>query len=293
MAGKIVVSGASGTLGQLVLERLLERGQAGHVVAVTRSPQKLAAFAERGVEVRGGDFDDPASLKAAFAGAERALVISTDVLDKPGYRVEQHTRAFRALAEAGAKHIAYTSIVHPENSRILLSKDHAGSEAALRATGVAHTALRSNMYSQMLLDGAKRAASSGKLIDARAQGRVGYVSREDVAAVAAALLDQTPPSSQALDVTGPAALDGREIAALLSEISGRKVEHQPIPHAALVAGMVEHGMPKPVAEVYASFDAGIAAGELDVASDVVARLTGKRAESLAEFLRRARAAWAS
>lgn len=292
MSGKIIVSGASGTLGRLVLTRLLERGRAGQVVAVTRSPQKLAELSGLGVEVRAGDFDDPASLKTAFAGAARALVISTDTLDRPGYRVEQHTRAFRALAEAGAQHVAYTSIVHPENSRILLSKDHAESEAALRGIGVVYTLLRNNMYSQMLLDGAKRALQSGKLIDARAEGRVGYVSREDVAAVAAAVLDQPPASSQTLDVTGPAALSSKEVATLLGEISGRKVEHQPIPQAALVAGMVQHGMPQPLAEVYASFDAGIAAGELDVATDVVARLSGTPPESLAAFLRRTRAMWA-
>lgn len=293
MTGKIVVSGASGTLGQLVLEQLLGRGHAGRVVAVTRAPEKLSALAARGVEVRRGDFDDAASLREAFAGADRALVISTDALDTPGRRVKQHTAAFRALAEAGARHVAYTSIVHPENSRILLSKDHAESEAALRGSGLTYTLLRDNIYSQMFLDSAKRAVASGKLIDACEQGRVGYVSREDVAAVAAAVLDQPPATSQTLDVTGPAALSRAEIAALLSEISGRNIEHQSIPHAALVEGMVQHGLPRPVAEIYASFDAGIAAGELAVATDVVARLTGKQPESLGEFLRRTRAIWAS
>jgi NAD(P)H dehydrogenase (quinone) len=293
MSDKIVVSGASGTLGQLVLERLLARGHAGRVVAVTRSPAKLSAFAERGVELRAGDFDDAESLMSAFAGVERALVISTDVLDVPGHRVRQHRAAFRALAEAGAAHIAYTSIVNPERSRILISKDHADSELALRESGVSYTVLRDNIYSQMLLDNAKRAVASGKLVDAREQGKVGYVSREDVAEVAAAVLIQPPAASQVLDVTGPAALGSVEIAALLSELSGRTIAHQSIPLAALVDGMVQHGLPRPLAEIYASFDAGVAAGELAVTSDVVQRFTGRAPESLGEFLRRNRAAWAA
>jgi NAD(P)H dehydrogenase (quinone) len=145
----------------------------------------------------------------------------------------------------------------------------------------------------MLLDNAKRAVASGKLVDAREQGKVGYVSREDVAEVAAAVLIQPPAASQVLDVTGPAALGSVEIAALLSELSGRTIAHQSIPLAALVDGMVQHGLPRPLAEIYASFDAGVAAGELAVTSDVVQRFTGRAPESLGEFLRRNRAAWAA
>jgi NAD(P)H dehydrogenase (quinone) len=293
MAGFLIVTGAAGTLGKLVVERLVELGAASRVVAVTRRPAALADLAARGVQVRAGDFDEPTSLGAAFAGVSRALVISTDALDKPGHRVVQHETAFKALAAQGAEHISYTSIVNPIDSRILLSKDHAASEAALARTGVPFTSLRDNVYSQMLLDGAKRALASGKLVDARGEGKVAYVSREDVAAVAAAVLLAPPPGNQLLDVTGPESLSGADIARLISEVGGRPVEHQSIPHEAIVDGMVQHGLPRPVAEVYASFDAGFAAGELAQVSDTVERLTGKKPEKLGDFLRRSKAAWAS
>lgn len=293
MAGFLIVTGAAGALGRLVIERLVDLGAASRVVAVTRRPAALADLRARGVEVRAGDFDEPASLGAAFAGVSRALVISTDALDKPGHRVVQHETAFKALAAQGAEHISYTSIVNPIDSRILLSKDHAASEAALARTGVPFTSLRDNVYSQVLLDGAKRALASGKLLDARGEGKVAYVSREDVAAVAAAVLLAPPPGNQLLDVTGPESLSGADIARLISEVGGRPVEHQSIPHEALVEGMVQHGLPRPIAEVYASFDAGFAAGELAQVSDTVERLTGKRPEKLGDFLRRSKAAWVS
>jgi NAD(P)H dehydrogenase (quinone) len=292
MARSLIVTGAAGTLGKLVIERLIALGAADRVVAVTRRPEGLAELASRGVEVRAGDFDQPGSLSAAFAGVSRALVISTDSLDKPGHRVQQHETAFKALVASGAEHISYTSIVNPVDSRILLSKDHAASEAALARTGTAFTSLRDNIYGQMLLDGAKRAFASGKLVDARGAGRVAYVSREDVAAVAAAVLLAPPPGNQLLDVTGPESLSGPDIARLLSEVGGRPVEHQSIPLEALVDGMVAHGLPRPIAEVYASFDAGIAAGEVAAVSDTVERLTGKKPETLGDLLRRSRGEWA-
>lgn len=292
MSASILVSGASGSLGKRVVELLLERGQGARIVAVTRKPEGLAELAARGVDVRRGDFDDPASLLSAFAGVERALVISTDALDKPGHRVSQHRNAFQALAGAGAKHVVYTSIVSPVGSRILLSKDHAESEAALVQAGTPFTVLRDNMYSHLLLDTAKRAFQTGKLVDARQNGKVAYVSREDIAAVAAAVLSEPAGGNRTLDVTGPEALSSPELAALLSELGGRKIEHESIPLAALVEGMVQHGLPRPVAEIYASFDAGIAAGELEGVSDTVQRLTGKKPESVAELLRRSKAAWA-
>lgn len=292
MSGRILVTGAGGGLGRKVVELLLSRHEGDHIVAVTRKPEGLADLAARGVDVRRADFDDEESLHSAFAGAERALVISTDVLDKPGHRALQHARAFRALATAGAKHVAYTSIINPFNSRIQISKDHADSETALAHSGVSYTVLRNNIYSHMLFQSLGRAVATGKLVDARANGRVGYVTRDDVAAVAAAVLAEAPGGNQTLDVTGPQSLAGDDIAALVSEITGREVEHVSVPLAALIDGMVQHGLPRPLAELFASFDTGIAAGELDVASDVVRRFAGHEPQSLADYLRQNQAAWA-
>src|SRR5215207_578206 len=146
MSGSILVSGASGHLGRQVVENLLGRVAPSSIVATTRSPERLADVAARGVIVRHADFDDDASLDAAFAGVDRALLISTDSLDKPGQRVAQHRRAIKAFARAGVKHLAYTSIVNPVGSLITLSKDHAETERALAESGLHYTVLRNNMY---------------------------------------------------------------------------------------------------------------------------------------------------
>jgi NAD(P)H dehydrogenase (quinone) len=292
MSGSILVSGASGHLGRQVLENLLGRVAPSSIIATTRKPESLADLAARGVVVRQADFDDEASMAAAFAGVERALLISTDALEKPGHRIAQHRRAIQAFARAGVKYLAYTSIVNPVGSLITLSKDHAETEQALAESGLHYTVLRNNMYSDYALDPAKRALASGSVVNARENGKVGFVTRADCAAIAAAVLLEPPSGDQTLDVTGPEALDSAAFAALLSQLSGKPIGVQSIPVAALVDGMVQHGLPRPLAEVLGSFDAGIAAGELAVVSDNVERFTGKKPESLADFLSRQRAAWA-
>jgi NAD(P)H dehydrogenase (quinone) len=291
MSGSILVSGASGQLGRQVVENLLGRVAPSSIVAATRKPDSLADFAARGVVVRRADFDDDAAMAAAFVGVDRALLISTDALEKPGHRVAQQRRAIQAFARAGVKYVAYTSIVNPAGSLITLSKDHAETEQALAESGLHYTALRNNMYSDYALDPAKRALASGSVVNARGSGKVGFVTRADCAAIAAAVLVEPPAGNQTLNVTGPEALDSAAFAALLSQLSGKAIGVQSIPVAALVDGMLQHGLPRYLAEVLGSFDAGIAAGELAVVSDSVERFTGKKPESLASFLTRQRAAW--
>ena len=292
MSGSILVTGASGHLGRRVVELLLARSSGMRVIAATRKPDGLSALAALGAEVRRADFDDQASLASAFQGVERVLLVSTDSVDEPGKRVRQHAAAVRAVANAGVQHVAYTSIVNPVNSKILLSKDHAQTEAELSKSGVPFTVLRNNMYSEYQFAPLQRALASGKLIDAKASGKVGFVTRDDCARIAAAVLAEPPSGNQVLDVTGPETLSSAELVQIASELSGRKLEHQPIPLAALIEGMVQHGLPRPVAEIYASFDAGTAAGDLDVKSDHVERFTGQRPVAMRDFLRENQAAWA-
>jgi len=292
MSGSILVTGASGHLGRRVVELLVARGGGARIIAATRKPESLAALTAQGVEARRVDFDDEASLTGAFQGVERVLLISTDSLDEPGKRGRQHARAVHAVAAAGVKHVAYTSITNPANSKILISKDHADTEAELAKAGVPFTVLRNNMYSDYQLPPLQRAFASGKLVDAKASGKIGFVTREDCARIAAAVLSEPPSGNQVLDVTGPETLSSADLVAIANELSGRKLEYQPVPLEALIDGMVQHGLPRPLAEVYGSFDAGTAAGELDVTSDAVARFTGQKPQAIRDFLAANKAAWA-
>lgn len=284
MSQTLLVTGASGHMGQRVLELLLEAGHT-RLIATTRTPDKLAAFAARGVQVRHADFDDSASLVGAFEGADRLLLISTDALDRPGRRLTQHRSAVEAARQAGVKHIVYTSIVHAEpDSPVAVAADHYGTEQAIRASGLGYTILRNSLYAELMIDTVKRAIVTGQLIAAAGDGKVAYVTREDCARAAAAALAAEFDGQRILDITGPQALSQAEVAAIASRLSGREVTYVAIPHSALVDGMVGAGLPRPVAEIYASFDAGIAAGVLDVAPGALQQLTGQAPMGLEDFL---------
>jgi len=289
MTTPLLVTGASGHLGRRVLELLLERG-AGPIIATTRTPGSLAAFAARGVDVRRADFDDESTLAAAFAGAVRALVISTDSLDRPGRRLAQHRRAVAALERAGVRHVVYTSLPNPTSTPCLLAPDHAGTEAALAASKLDATILRNNLYTDYLLHSLPAAVASGALVDAKGSGAVAYVTRDDCARAAAAALASSSRGRTTLDVTGPDALTADQLAAIVSEIAGKPVVHTSVPVPVLVEGMQAHGMPRPIAELLASFDAAAAQGDYSQVSSTVEQLSGTRPTSVAAYLRSQRAA---
>ncbi|MDI3288244.1 SDR family oxidoreductase [Polyangium sp. 15x6] len=288
----VLVTGASGHLGRRVLELLLEQ-KVGPIVATTRTPDSLKDFVAKGVEVRRADFDDETSLAETFRGVGRALLISTDSLDRPGRRLAQQKAAVRAFEAAGVEHVVYTSLPNPVGSPILIAEDHAGTEAALAGSRLDFTILRNNLYTDMLFVWLPPALASGKLVDARGDGAIAWVTRDDCARAAAAALGDGAKGRRTLDVTGPAALTSKELAALASDVFGRAIEHVSVPIEALVQGMADHGMPEPMAKTLASFDKGIAKGDLATVTDTVQRFTGRAPQSVRAFLVANRAALAS
>jgi len=281
----VLVTGAGGHLGGRVVELLLAT-QGVSIIATTRDPARLAGFAARGVDVRRADFADEASLAGAFAGAERALLVSTDAV---GHRVAAHTAAIRAFERAGVRHVVYTSAPLAPSLGVV-GDEHRATEAALAASSLDHTLLRNNLYADLWLQSLPAAVASGQLVDARGTGAVAWVTREDCARAAAAALIETTTGRRAHDITGPTAVTSAEVAAMVSQLVGRPVRHVSVSVDALVAGMVEHGLPEPVARVYAAFDVAIARGELAAASPAVAQLTGTPPQRLDAFLRANRAA---
>lgn len=280
----LLVTGASGVMGRRVLELLLEAGVQG-VIATTRTPEKLADFSARGVTVRQASFDDADSLDAAFAGADRLLMISTHVMAPPGHRLQQHSTAVEAARRAGVRHILYTSIVNPNpDSPVSVATDHRGTEEAISASGMDYTFLRNNIYADVQLGGLARATQTGQLVKAAGDGRIAYVTREDCARAAAAALMDSFEGRRVLDITGPDALTQQEIAAALTRVTGRPVEYVPVDLETLIQGMVDAGMPRPVAEAYASFDAGIAQGVFGQVSDAFETLTGRQPTRFEDFL---------
>ncbi|HEX2906425.1 MAG TPA: NAD(P)H-binding protein [Phototrophicaceae bacterium] len=245
---RLLVTGASGNLGRRVVELLLE-AQTGPIVAATRTPDKLKEFSERGVTVRRADFDDSASLAAAFQDVDRLLMISTDDLSIPGKRIRQHRAAIQAAEAAGVKQILYTSIVKPTpESPVVVAVDHRATEEAIMETRMGWTFLRNNIYADMLPQTLSRAIQMGQLFSAAGDGKTAYVLREDCARAAAAALASDFKGRRTLDITGTEALSQADLARIASEISGKPIPYVPLTLDALIQGMVSAGLPRPLAE---------------------------------------------
>ncbi|MCZ4500811.1 MAG: NAD(P)-dependent oxidoreductase [Marmoricola sp.] len=279
----IAISGASGNLGRLTAEFLLDQVEPSSVVLLTRSPDKLADLAARGAVVRAADFGDPAGLTDALAGVDTFLLVSTDAV---GVRLDQQEAAINAAKDAGVGHVVYTSAPKPttDNPAIAVA-DHHATEEALKASGLTWTFLRNNLYSEFQVAEGAPAVASGQLFTNAPDGAVAWVTRVDLARVAAAVLaDATGHENTAYELGGVEALTRRDFAALLTEVTGRPVEVVPVDDAALEAGLVAAGIPAVVAPVLSTFGIAAREGYLDGASDIVERLTGTPATPLREVL---------
>jgi NAD(P)H dehydrogenase (quinone) len=282
---EVAVTGASGHLGRKVADLLLERLDPSQVILLTRTPDALASYSERGVVVRHADFDEPSTLAEAFSGAERALLISALDFER---RIGQHRAAIEAAKAAGVRHVIYTSIPKPEGNPAAASPSHYATELAARDSGLAWTFLRNNLYADFQVRVVAQAIASGQLVTSAGTGRVAYVAHDDCAAAAAAVLVQDGHEEKAYDITGPQAIGPEEIAALAAELGGRPVEVVPVDDDALVAGMIENGVPDAVAPVLLSFVVAAREGFLDSVSSAVEQLTGTSPTSLRDVVSAAR-----
>ena len=279
----LLVTGASGHLGRSAVELLLETWS-GRLIAATRSPEKLAALRERGVDVRHADFDDPATLEAAFAGADRMLLISTGALDTPYRRLTQHRNAVRAAEAAGVQHVVYTSSVAPTPTpKSSLIDDHYWTEHALGATRLDWTILRNSLYTDFLLMSLPQAVAAGQLLTATGGGARNYVTRDDCARSAVgALVSATGRSIH--HICGPAPLTQDALAALVTELTGRPIAHVPVPPEALREGMAGAGVPRFMADALVEFDVAAAEGYHALRTSSVETLSGRAPTSVREFL---------
>jgi NAD(P)H dehydrogenase (quinone) len=283
---KLVVSGASGQLGSLVIEELLARKVAPEdLILVSRTPNTdhLQAYAARGASVRFGDFNEPASLDAAYAGGTRMLLISIN--GGGGSRPELHKVAIDAAARAGVKHIAYTSYVNADkNEASTLAVDHLRTERILQESGVAWTMLRNQIYANGLVDQAIQIVRDGGLVTHTPDARVAYVTREDCAAAAAAVLATPGHENRAYNITGPEAIGPRELVALASELSGKRVELMPLTEQQYREQLAASGMAEAAINGTISFAAELDSPHLREPSSAVADLTGRPATSVRQLL---------
>ena len=270
----IGISGASGQLGRATTDLLLERVGPEELVLVTRDPALLQGYAERGIQVRHGDFHEPTTLSDAYTGIDTLLLISG--LDF-SLRVAQHSAAIDAAKAAGVRRVAYTGIVNPtEANPAAAAPGHRGTEEALLASGLEWTFLRNGIYGDLTAGGLQQSIAAGRHVFNSGDGGTSYVTRADCAAAASVVLAGEGHAGKAYDITGPEAVTGYDLAALASEVSGKQVEPVSVDDETYVSILVEHaGLPESLAKDIASFGRAAREGHLGLVSGDFEQLTGR------------------
>jgi NAD(P)H dehydrogenase (quinone) len=282
---RIGVTGASGQLGMGVVRHLLTRTSASDIVAITRSPEKLAAVSSQGVNVRTGDFNDQAGLETAFSGVERLLIIPGSDLT-PNVRPAQHQRAIRAAISAAVGHVVYVSSAgaRPGPSDGIM-ETHFATEQALIGSGASWTLLRMSIYAEMLLDGAKQALSTHTYA-ALTGAPAAYIVRDDLAAAAAGLLTTNGHEGVTYHASGPASLTAAQISDIIAKVGRTTVQFSATTVGQLESGLAGFGLPPGIVNAISRFQQALQAGAFDVVTGDVARLSGRQPESVEDFLRR-------
>lgn len=279
----ILVTGAGGNLGNLAINWLLNHYD-GPIIAATRDPEKISKLDIHSVHIRQADFDQPETLPDAFAGAQRLLLVSTDSLETPGLRLKQQKDAVQAAVKAGIKHIVYTSFMNPEpGTANLTAMDHFATEEVIKGSGLSYTILRNNLYTELLLQPLTNTIATGQYVSAIGEGKISYVSRKDCAFTAAAALASSNTDKRTINVTGPEAISGYDIAQILSEISKKSITYVPVNTSQLVGIYGSFSMSNEVAQALASFYTAAAKGEYAQLSSTVQELTGHSPTSVKQF----------
>ncbi|MFB7876632.1 NmrA family NAD(P)-binding protein [Nocardia sp. NPDC056064] len=271
----VAVTGASGQLGRLVVEALIEAGE--RPVAIVRDPSKVADLAARGAEIRQASYDDPAALDAALAGVDRVLLISGNEF---GARIAQHTNVLRAAERAGVELLAYTSIPRAEENPMILAAEHRGTEEVLATASVPTVLLRNSWYWENLAGAAAAAAATGVLRGALGEGRISGAARADYAAAAARVLTGDGHAGRVYELGGDQALTGPEIAAAI----GAGVRYENLAEDDYAAVLRDAGLDADHAAVLADADTGTAKGFLEVTTGDLAALLGRPATPAAAVL---------
>jgi NAD(P)H dehydrogenase (quinone) len=280
----IAITGASGQLGRLVIAELLKTVPAAQLVAVVRDPAKVSDIAAQGVQVRQADYGNGAALQAAFKGVDKVLLISSSEV---GQRLAQHQQVIGAAQAAGVGLLAYTSILHADTSPMGLAAEHLATEQALKASGLPHVLLRNGWYTENYLASVPPALQYGVLMGSAGEGRIASAARADYAAAAAAVLTRPEQAGRVYELAGDEAYTLAELAAKISQLSGKPVAYQDMPQAAYCAALLQAGLPGFLAELLAESDVGASKGGLFDGGKALSTLIGRPTTPLADMVKAA------
>ncbi len=278
----IVVTGASGQLGRLVIEELLNKTREP-IVAAVRTPDKVRDLVERGVEAREADYDRPETLDAAFAGADKLLLISSNAVGK---RFPQHKAVIDAAKKAGVARVAYTSILHADTSPLGLKVEHVKTEQALKESGLPFTLLRHGWYTENYTGGIPAVLEHGTLAGCAGNGRIASAARADYAAAAAVVLTGDGHEGKIYELAGDEAYTLADLAAEISRQAGRDIPYTDMTEPEYRKLLLDAGLPEPVADMVADSDTGASKDGLFDDSHTLSTLIGRPTTPLAEMVRR-------
>ena len=278
----IAITGATGHLGQLVINDLLKTVPASQLVAIVRNPAKADALQQQGVVVRQADYNDEAALTAALSGVEKLLLISSSEV---GQRATQHQNVINAAAAAGVTFIAYTSLLHADKSPLGLRVEHVATEKALAASGIPYALLRNGWYSENYLASAPAALEHGVFIGAAGEGKIAAATRADYAAAAARVISEDGHAGKVYELAGDDAWTLSQLSAELSKQSGKKVAYQNLSEADFAAALKGVGLPAALADMLADSDVGASKGGLFDDSHTLSKLIGRPTTPLAESVK--------
>ncbi|CBG89986.1 SDR family oxidoreductase [Citrobacter rodentium] len=275
----IAITGATGQLGQHVIESLLHTVPARQIVAIVRNPAKATALSQQGITVRQADYGDEAAFTTALQGVEKLLLISSSEV---GQRAAQHRNVINAAKAAGVQFIAYTSLLHADRSPLGLHVEHVATEKMLAESAIPYALLRNGWYSENYLASAPAALEHGVFIGAAGEGKIAAATRADYAAAAVHVISTEGHAGKVYELAGDDAWTLSQLAAELSRQSGKKVVYQNLSKADFAAALKNVGLPAGLADMLADSDVGASEGGLFDDSRTLSKLTGRPTTTLAE-----------
>jgi len=279
MSKKILVTGASGQLGHLVVDALLQKVPAAQIVAGARNTDKAADLAAQGIEVRALDYTRPETLDAALKGIDKVLLISSSEI---GQRTLQHRNVIAAAQKATVGLLAYTSVLHADTSVLGLAGEHRATEAALREAGVPCVILRNGWYSENYVASLPSALEHGAFFGSAGDGRISSAARKDYAEAAVAVLtSDEKQAGKIYELAGDSAYTLAELVAEVSRQSGKEMVYRDMPEQEYREILLQAGLPEPVAALLADSDVGASKGALFDESHTLSRLIGRPTTPLA------------
>lgn len=276
---KIGITGATGQLGQLVVQKLKEKNPEAQLVALVRNPDKAKPL---GIEAKAFDYEQPEALPKALEDIDRLVFISGSEIGK---RETQHKNVINAAKQAQVKQIAYTSLLHADTSSMILAPEHLATEKMLQDSGIPHTILRNGWYTENYTAGLKQAVEQGAIIGSAGDGKISSATREDYAEAIAETIINDDHTGKTYELAGDQTFTMQDLAAEVSKQTGKNIEFVNLPEAEYAQKLQEIGLPEGMAKAFASLDYSASKNDLHDEGGELARLINRPTTSLSQAVK--------